>query len=72
MGCLDDVVAIVASTNSGVGDAIAKLFAAEGTRVVMTPRRKAAFREVSDEMDAAGGATLLCSPASRCPRISSV
>ena len=46
MGRLDNKVAVVTGANSGVGAAIAKLFAAEGAKVVMTARREAALEEV--------------------------
>ena len=59
MGRLDNKVAVVTGANSGVGAAIAKLFAAEGAKVVMTARREAALEEVSAEIQAAGGETLV-------------
>ena len=59
MNRLQGKVAIVTGANSGVGAAIAKLFAAEGAKVVMTARREAALEEVSEEIQAAGGETLV-------------
>lgn len=59
MGRLDNKVAVVTGANSGVGAAIARLFAAEGAKVVMTARREAALEEVSAEIQAAGGETLV-------------
>ena len=59
MGRLDNKVAVVTGANSGVGAAIAKLFAAEGAKVVMTARREAALEEVSAEIQTAGGETLV-------------
>lgn len=35
---MDDKIAIVTGANSGMGAAVAKLFAAEGVKVVMTAR----------------------------------
>ena len=58
MDRLKDKVAIVTGANSGVGAAIARLFAAEGAKVVMTARREAALKEVADEIAAAGGEAL--------------
>ena len=46
MKALQDKVAIVTGASSGIGRATAKLFAAEGAKVVVTARRKA-------ELDAA-------------------
>lgn len=59
MGRLDNKVAVVTGANSGVGAAVARLFAAEGAKVVMTARREAALEEVSAEIQAAGGETLV-------------
>ena len=59
MNRLQGKVAIVTGANSGVGAAIAKLFAAEGAKVVMTARREAALEEVSEEIQAAGGETFV-------------
>ena len=52
---LSGQVAVVTGANSGVGAAIAKLFAAEGATVVMTARREAALEEVSAQIEEAGG-----------------
>jgi NAD(P)-dependent dehydrogenase (short-subunit alcohol dehydrogenase family) len=59
MGRLQDKVAVVTGANSGVGAAIAKLFAAEGAKVVMTARREAALEEVAAEIESAGGETFV-------------
>ena len=54
MNRLEGKVAVVTGANSGVGAAIAKLFAAEGATVVMTARREAALEEVSAQIEEAG------------------
>ena len=59
MNRLEGKVAVVTGANSGVGAAIAKLFAAEGAKVVMSARREAALKEVSEQIEAAGGETLV-------------
>ena len=55
---LEGKVAVVTGANSGVGAAIARLFAAEGASVVMAARRKEALDEVANEINQAGGRTL--------------
>ena len=59
MNRLENKVAVVTGANSGVGAAIAKLFAAEGAVVVMTARREAALEEVAGQIEAAGGKTFV-------------
>lgn len=61
MNRLKDKVAIVTGGNSGVGAATAKLFAAEGAKVVITARRKEALEKVAEEITAAGGEVLAIS-----------
>lgn len=55
---LEGKVAVVTGANSGVGAAIARLFAAEGANVVMAARRKEALDEVANEINHGGGRTL--------------
>lgn len=55
MDRLKGKVAVITGGNSGVGEATAKLFAAEGATVVITARREAALEAVADEIKAAGG-----------------
>ena len=59
MNRLENKVAVVTGANSGVGAAIAKLFAAEGATVVMTARREAALEKVAGQIEAAGGKTFV-------------
>lgn len=58
MGRLTGKVAIITGGNSGVGAAMAKLFAAEGAKVVISARRAAALEQVAGEIKAAGGEVL--------------
>ena len=50
MGKLSGKIAIVTGGNSGIGLATAKLFAAEGARVVMTGRREAELEAAVSEI----------------------
>lgn len=54
MGKLDGKVAIVTGATSGMGRASAKLFAAEGAKVVVTGRNEERAKEVVDDIKAAG------------------
>lgn len=52
---LQDRVAIITGSTSGMGRAIAKKFAEEGAKVVVTGRNEERAKEVVDDIKAAGG-----------------
>jgi NAD(P)-dependent dehydrogenase (short-subunit alcohol dehydrogenase family) len=55
MRALENKSAIVTGASSGIGRAAAKLFAAEGARVVAVARRRAELEQLADEIAQAGG-----------------
>jgi NAD(P)-dependent dehydrogenase (short-subunit alcohol dehydrogenase family) len=55
MSLLNGKVAIVTGASSGIGRAAAKLFAAEGAKVVVTARRSEELAELVSEIEADGG-----------------
>ena len=55
MAVLSNKVAIVTGASSGIGDAVARLFAREGAKVVVTARRAAELAALVDEIAREGG-----------------
>lgn len=55
MDRLKDRVAVVTGSGSGLGEGIARLFAAEGAQVVVSGRDEAKPRAVADDINANGG-----------------
>lgn len=60
MNRLENKVAVVTGASSGIGNAIARLYAAEGAKVVMFARREDKLRETETEIIAAGGEAIAC------------
>jgi NAD(P)-dependent dehydrogenase (short-subunit alcohol dehydrogenase family) len=55
MGALDNKVAILTGASSGIGQAAALLFAAEGAKVVLAARRRGPLESVVAEIASRGG-----------------
>jgi NAD(P)-dependent dehydrogenase (short-subunit alcohol dehydrogenase family) len=55
---LTNKVAIVTGASSGIGRAAAKLFAAEGAKVVVTARRRRELERLIAEIEEDGGAAV--------------
>jgi NAD(P)-dependent dehydrogenase (short-subunit alcohol dehydrogenase family) len=55
MNSLNGKIAIVSGASAGIGRAAAKLFAAEGAKLVVTARREAELRMLVEEIEADGG-----------------
>lgn len=59
MNRLQDKVAFVTGASSGIGKATAKLYAAEGAKVVLFARREKELNETAEEIRKAGGTALV-------------
>jgi NAD(P)-dependent dehydrogenase (short-subunit alcohol dehydrogenase family) len=55
MGRLQDKVALITGASAGIGWATAKLFAAEGAKLVVGARREAELADLATEIEAEGG-----------------
>jgi NADP-dependent 3-hydroxy acid dehydrogenase YdfG len=56
---LDGQVTIVTGASSGIGATIARLFAAAGSRVVLTARRRERLEDIARQIEVAGGQSLV-------------
>ena len=57
-GALDGKVAIVTGASAGIGQAIVRLFSAQGAKLVITARGRERLDSIADEIAAAGGAVV--------------
>lgn len=55
MGKLENKIALITGSNSGIGETTAKLFAAEGATVILTARRVSELERMQREITDAGG-----------------
>src|SRR5512145_2185149 len=60
MAALTNKVAIVTGASSGIGHAAAKLFAAEGAKLILAARRKEELDKLAAEIAASGGESIAC------------
>jgi NADP-dependent 3-hydroxy acid dehydrogenase YdfG len=58
MGSLDGKVTIITGASSGIGEATARMFAAEGAKVALWARRADRLTEISKQIEADGGEAL--------------
>jgi NAD(P)-dependent dehydrogenase (short-subunit alcohol dehydrogenase family) len=58
MNRLKDKVALITGASAGIGRATAKLFAAEGAKLVLGARREAELLRLVDEIESAGGSAV--------------
>ena len=58
MGALDGKVAVVTGASSGIGEATAELFAAEGAKLALVARRHDRLVELGNRIEASGGEAL--------------
>jgi NAD(P)-dependent dehydrogenase (short-subunit alcohol dehydrogenase family) len=61
MGRISGKVAIVTGASAGIGHATAKLFAAEGAKVIVGARREEQLNELVEQIQAAGGEAIALS-----------
>lgn len=61
MDRLKEKVALITGGTSGIGEAMSKVFAAEGAEVVLTGRSREKGRRIADEIAEAGGRALFLS-----------
>ena len=54
MGRLDNKIALITGGNSGIGFAAARLFAAEGAKVIICGRDKQAIEIAASELEVTG------------------
>ena len=60
MNRLENKVAVITGASSGIGNSIARLFAAEGAKVVMFARREKELNDTAAEITANGGVAVAC------------